>query len=462
MIEEEFLPAEPRGTFLGHVNIVVLTYALDGALAFVQGALIARALGPDGRGVYSLFVVSAAFAQVVLALGLGNASIYYLNKRALPVRSVVSAAHVATVWSLVVAGLAILLIEPWTGDTIFGGDVPDYFFIIAVPVLVYSTLLKLVLQAMSRFVELGATIVVQPIIMLMLIAGAMATGRATASTIVVFWMIAHGVASLIALSRIGLSNVDVRQIIRPRWATLRSLLGFGIQGEAGNILQLLNYRLDQYLVRVFVSLAGVGIYAVGVSMTEAIWMLANAVAIVLVPRLTLADPEEARRMTPVATRNTVLLATAGALALAAVAPILVPLVFGDAYRPSVDALWLLLPGTVALTGSKVLTGYIFSQGRPLVNTAITVLALSVTLAADLILIPAFGVNGAAAASSLTYVAHFAAALIAYRMISGQPALAAVVPRGEDVRLYADALRGIVARLSRHRTIEADVAHSPRG
>ena len=93
----------------------------------------------------------------------------------------------------------------------------------------------------------------------------------------------------------------------------------------------------------------------------------------------------------------------GALALAIVAPVLVPLAFGDAYEDSVQALWLLLPGTVALAGSKVLTSYIFSRGRPILNTGITAVSLVVTVAADLILIPLFDVNGAAIASSLAYV-----------------------------------------------------------
>ncbi len=462
-MNDEFLPAEPRGSFLGHVNVVAVTYAIDGMLAFAQGALIARALGVDGRGVYAIFVVSAAFAQVVLALGMGNAAIYYLNKRELPVRAVVSAAHVATLWALAATAIVIALAQVWSDGDLFGGGVPDWLFVAAVPVLVYSTLLKLVLQAMSRFVELGVTIVMQPLIMLVLVPVAMATDNATPSRIIGYWIIAQAASAAVALACIGLSNLDLAQIVRPRWHTLRRLVGFGVQGEAGNVLQLLNYRLDQYLVRAFVSLAGVGIYAVGVSLTEAIWLLANAVAIVLVPRLTLADADEARRMTPIAARNTILLASIGALALAAAAPVMVPLVFGDAYQRSVDALWLLLPGTVALTGSKVLTGYIFSQGRPLVNTGITLLALAVTVVADVTLIPAFGVNGAAAASSLTYVAHFAAALVAYRVISGQRAIDAIVPRASDVQLYRDALRDMTSRFTRRpRAIEADVAHSTRG
>ena len=62
------LDPAPRGSFLGHVNIVFATYALDGLLALATGALIARALGPEGRGAYALFVLSVAFAQLVLGL----------------------------------------------------------------------------------------------------------------------------------------------------------------------------------------------------------------------------------------------------------------------------------------------------------------------------------------------------------------------------------------------------------
>jgi O-antigen/teichoic acid export membrane protein len=85
-----------------------------------------------------------------------------------------------------------------------------------------------------------------------------------------------------------------------------------------------------------------------------------------------------------------------------------------------------------------------------VNTAITAVALAVTLAADLVLIPAFGVNGAAAASSIAYFVHFCAALFAYRRISGRPALDAVLPRLGDAQLYSDALRSMRDRLT-HRT-----------
>jgi O-antigen/teichoic acid export membrane protein len=233
--------------------------------------------------------------------------------------------------------------------------------------------------------------------------------------------------------------------VRPRIDVIGRLARWGVQGEIGNVLQLANYRLDQYIVRDFVSLTAVGVYAVGTSMTEAVFILSNAVALVLLPRLTSVDPVEAARLAPVASRNTMLIAGGGALALAAAAPVMIPAVFGEAFRDSVEPLWLLLPGTVALAGSKVLTSYIFSQGRPLVNTGITAVSLVVTIVADLALIPRFGVNGAAAASSLAYGAHFAAALFAYGRISGNRPLSAVMPQRDDAALYVDAARKFLSR-----------------
>ncbi len=460
-------PAANIGSLIGNVNIVLVTYAIDGALALATAALVARALGPDGRGAYGLFVVSAALGQLLLGLGLGNAAIYYLNKGQLGVRDALSAMHVVTLAGAAITAVVVAALMPvnftldvagWNATIslrgMVSGGISPWLFVVAVPLLLYMNLLRLLLQAQNRFIDLGVATVGQQAALLALVAIAFATGDPSPAQVVVYLLIASGGAAVYALLRIGVSNIDLAQIVRPRIETLRRLAGFGVQGEAGNVLQALNYRLDQYILRGFESLAAVGIYAVATSMTESVFILANAVALVLMPRLTSADPAEAARLAPVAARNTMLIAAGGALALAISAPLLLPAVFGDTFDASVRPLWWLLPGTVALTGSKVLTGYIFSQGRPFVNTMITFVSLVVTLAANISLIPAFGASGAAAASSLAYTAHFCAALYAYRRISGLPAFDAVLPRPADARLYADALRSMRARLSRRAAAKA--------
>lgn len=455
LMNEEPLAA-PQRSFLGNVNIVMITYALDGALALATGALIARALGPDGRGAFSLFVVSAAFGQLLLGLGAGNAAIYYLNKRELALRDIVSAMHVIVIAAAALTAGVVAVIAPFAADDAFGDGVAPWLLIAAVPLMLHMNLMRLTLQALSRFVDLGIATVGQQAIMLALVGALFASDEATSQRVVLSLIAASACVSAYGLLRVGVRNIDPAQIARPRLPVLRTLARFGVQGEAGNVLQLLNYRLDQYILRAFTGLSAVGIYAVSASMTEGIFILANAVALVLMPRLTSGSDEDVAWMTPVATRNTVMMAAAGAVVLALAAPLLLPAIFGDRFEDSVRPLWWLLPGTVALTGSKVLTSYIFSQGRPLVNTGITCVSLVVTLVADFALIPAFGVEGAAAASSLAYTAHLGAALFAYHRISGRSPLDALVPRPADAHLYRDALRSITSKLGRRTQLE------PRG
>ena len=163
----------------------------------------------------------------------------------------------------------------------------------------------------------------------------------------------------------------------------------------------------------------------------------------MLPRLTAADDADAARTTPLVCRNTLLVSALAALGLGAVSPWLVEALFGGDFGSALRPLLWLLPGTVALAGSKILTSYIFSRGRPLINSSITIVALAVTLVADLALIPPFGVTGAAAASSLAYGVHFALALAAYRRLSGGSIWEAVFVRGEDLRRYVEAARRLV-------------------
>jgi O-antigen/teichoic acid export membrane protein len=398
--------------------------------------------------------VSAAFLQLVLGLGIGNAAIYYLNRREMTIRDVLAASHVITAFAAVVTLVIAAIVAAVDEGGFLGTGVSPWLLAVAGPALLYWNLMRLTLQAQSRFIDLGIVTVAQQSILLVAIASLMGGGDPTATQIAGCLAGATAVAGLLGLQRVGIHHLDLGLIVRPAFDTIRKLAKFGLQGEVGNVLQLLNYRLDQYIVRAYVGLAGVGIYAVGASMTEAIFIMANAVALVLLPRLSAASEEEAQWMAPVATRNTIFVAAAGALVLAMAAPVIVPLAFGEAYEDSIEPLWLLLPGTVLLCGSKVLTSYIFSQGRPLVNTGITVISLVVTLVANLALVPWLDVNGAAIASSLAYAAHFAAALIAYGWISGRSPLRALLPDRGDIDLYRDAWRTFIARLGR-RSAEPD-------
>jgi O-antigen/teichoic acid export membrane protein len=423
-----------------------LTYVANAALAFGVAVLVARALGPDGRGVYALLLLSASLAQTVLSLGLGVAAVYELGKGTETLSRTVANTQQATLASAIVTGALVLLAWPVLGETFADHDVPYWLFAFMVPLFLDYSVLTTVLQGQGRFLAMNAVIVVQPLVLFALVGAGIILGDVGTTAAPAFWCAATLAGTALALGLLA-RETRIADVLRIDLVSLRRQVRFGLQGQVGNLVQLLNYRLDQYVVLLFVSTAGVGVYAVSVTVSQSVWFVSNAVATVLLPRLTAAGEEEAARTTPIVCRNTLLASAIAAAALATMAPWLIEGLFGDAFSGAVRPLLWLLPGTVALAGSKILTSYIFSRGRPLINSLITAAALVVTLACDFVLIPPFGIEGAAVASSIAYGTHFALALFVYRRLSGGSIWEAVLVRGGDLRRFVDAARQRLAPVS---------------
>lgn len=421
-----------RRSFLANVNFVFLTYVANAVLAFGVAVILARALGAEGRGVYALFLLSASIAQVVLSLGMNVAAVYELGKGTSSVSRVVANTQQVTLAATIICGALVLLAWPIIGQQLLDHGAPYWLFAFAVPLFINYNVLATVLQGVSRFGAMNAVIVAQPLVLLGILVAMTTIGDVDPTAALIAWSIATFAATLLAFVFLR-ADLRIPEIFKIDATSLRRQVTFGLKGQLGNLVQLLNYRLDQYIVLLFVSTAGVGIYAVSVTLTQSVWFFANAVATVLLPRLTAASEEDAARTTPQVCRSTLLVSAVAALGLAAVSPWLVEGLFGSEFSGALKPLLWLLPGTVALGGSKILSSYVLSRGKPLTNSAITVAALAVTLVADFVLIPPFGLTGAAIASSLAYATHFGLSLAAYGRLSGGSIIDAVLVRPADVR-----------------------------
>ncbi len=446
--------------FLRDINLVFFTYVANYLLAFVLSIIVARGLGADGRGVYEITLLTISISQAVMSLGVGVASLYYIGKKTYAASDLLSNSQFMVLVSAALSSLLVLLAAGTFGPKLIEEDIPYWILVFGVPLSLNFNLVTTFLQAQSRFLAMNSLTLLRPLVMVSLLIGGLILGGLNTTNVLVIWSIATLAAVVLGLLLLGIDNIQLPTVLWPNWSVLKVQMRFGVQGQLGNVLQLLNYRFDKYVVVAFVGLSGVGIYGVGVGVTESIWFIANAVAVVLLPHLTSAHKDEAAAFTPVACRNTLFLSLIAAAGLGVVSLPLVPLFFGDEFSRSVVAIWWLLPGTVALAGTKILASYIFSQGRPLINSYITLASLSVTLAGDFALIPFFGVPGAAAASSVAYSASLALSLIVYRRLSGQSPWDAVFVKGSDLRLYLETARNARARLFPPAIVAGDLEGGP--
>jgi O-antigen/teichoic acid export membrane protein len=102
------------------------------------------------------------------------------------------------------------------------------------------------------------------------------------------------------------------------------------------------------------------------------------------------------------------------------APFVIPLLFGEDFDGAARPLALLLPGIVLYAPVTVLVVYLsVRHSRPHLSLAVSVVAAVVTAALAFLLIPEYGVEGAAIASAAGYAVGAALAWALFRRVSSR-------------------------------------------
>jgi O-antigen/teichoic acid export membrane protein len=427
----------PRLLF--NINFVFLSALTANTVGFLAVIMLARALGPEGRGTTALYSAVVGICFALLNIGVAPASFYFVSRRELTGREAMEAGLTVALAAAAGTAVGVALLSLSFSDRLQMDRLPYGLAIVAVPAAIQLRMTGALLQAQGRFGAVNAIELTSALSTLLCLGAVELTTGLTVWNTVWAWL-----ASYVAPLALGYALIG-----RAAWphalagfARIRRTVLFGGQTQLAAVVELVNHRIDVFMVLMFVNTTGVGLYTVSTSQTEGLWIVANSVAIVLLANITAGSAANSAALTPVVCRNTFLVTSLAAIVGAVIAGLWIPVVFGEAYRGSVLPYLLLLPGTAAIGASKILAAYVFSRGRPMINTWIGVAVLLVTLPTNVVLITMFGVAGAAASTSLGYCLDLALTAVAYRRLSGGSVREALIPQRADVAIYLDALRGI--------------------
>jgi O-antigen/teichoic acid export membrane protein len=436
--------ALPR-RFLFNVNFVFLFALTSNTTGFAVAILLARALGPEGRGDTALFQAAVGIGVAFVNLGVGAAVFYFVSRREFDARQAMEVGLTVTLLAAVTAALAVVVTAVFFAGYLRDEDVriPYALAIVAVPAFIQLRVADGLLRAQGRFGVMNALELSIPLCMIATLGATELLFGLNVPRAVIAWTLAF-------LPPVAAAYVLIGRDAWPRrpagWPLLLKSVHFGGQTALTALVQLANYRVDTFLILALVSRSGVGIYTVANSQVEGLLILSSSVAIVLLTDITAGDKANAGRLTPVVCRNTMLVTAVAAVVAGLIVDLWLPAVFGSKYQASVEPYLWLLPGMVALSGARILSSYVFSRGLPIVNFWIAVANLAITTPVTVALLVAYDVPGAAIGTSFGYVLTLAMSAYAYARISANPIAEALIPRRADLRIYTDAVRAAVRRL----------------
>ena len=216
--------------------------------------------------------------------------------------------------------------------------------------------------------------------------------------IVAFWLIRH--------------KVSFRMLARstPETISRYDLLTFNVYSILLAFLTISLYNVDILLLRPLAGDSETGFYRASLVVAEFLWMVPMAVQYTLVQSTSeMWSKNQRKRITDIAsttTRINLSLIVIMGLGLAALADEFVPLYFGQDFTPAVGPLLLLLPGVLGLALSKPIFAIGQGKGELRVLVLTTGVAAVLNLVLNILLIPRYGMYGAAVATSIGYGSMF--------------------------------------------------------
>ena len=400
----------------GYVRQATTVYFFQGitvVAAFVGSIVLARALGPTGKGTVDLFLLLLTIVVEVALLGISSGFLYQLANIKRPFHHIHGDA-IAAAAAVGLLGVLLALAAPSFFAELVG-DLPVAYAAVALAAAGFFAYAASWTNLMLGLDRAGLMHRIQAAVAVASASAALLLwwlGRLTVDTAIVT-VVAIGVSA--ALVRLGIArrfHVGIRPA--PTAESFRASFVYGIRTFPGTLANWLHFRVDQIVIAHVLGVAGVGVYSVSVRWAELLWIVGIGLLHAGVYRVASSSTVDSYELSKRIFWATVVLAGAAGGVLAILAPALLEALYGSEFAGAVVPLLLLIPGVVAWDAARVLSNHIsYNRGRPVIPTTIAIVGALMNLAGTLYAVPRWGLSGAAAASSLSYFFVLGAVVIVF-------------------------------------------------
>lgn len=428
-------------------SAIAMTYVrqlLAGAAQLGLILISSRTLGATQTGNLALALVFPKVLAAFLNLGMGSANVYFISSRQVtPETAWAYARNLTTTMSLLGLCLGVVVISA-ASELFFAGIDESTLAIslIALPFILLVSAVASILQGMQDFPAFNKLVVFQPVLAFF---GAVVLWLIDAVNLKFFllWVSAsHGVAGISALVALS-SRMPLIGGGLPTGQYASKAFGYGVKSHLSNLLTYLNYRADLFLVNAIAGPSLAGLYAIAIRLAEQVWLIAQAFSTIALPRFSaLTSTDNARnKVAPQMARIALWLTISAAGLLALSAEPLIVLLFGAEFVASSSTFQILLTGVVALSASQILASDLASRGLVGLNLAIMAFVLFVNIAFNLKLIPEYGIEGAAMATSGAFATGLAVRLFLTSVLFDTKWWSPLAPSRSEMKVIFRAMRG---------------------
>ena len=401
----------PQGKFGRDVLWNMGAFVVQGICGLALNVLIGRFYGPAPLGLFNQVFALYIFLSQLAVFGLHFSALKHVAALRDDAPAADAAAVSAVLLTVIMATAATAL--GWIGAATLGGlfHSPGFeaAWLVALPGLWCYAVNKTLLAVINAHSRMRAFAVAQAARYLLLLA---ALG----------WFVWRGVAAGLLAGMLSIAEIllTVGLILYapsvmgwPGLAACREWFGrhldFGARSALSGAIIELNSRVDIILLGFYLDDAAIGIYSLAAMFVEggaqAFVVLRNVINPMIARSAASGRFDELATLRSRVARMTWLVSIPAGLAAMAIYPFLLPLLAKDpAFGASAPVFAILTAGLVLAAGYQPFAMVLVQSGLPGLQTVYMGLILATNVLGNAVFIPAFGIDGAAAATGASFVA----------------------------------------------------------
>ncbi|WP_075352550.1 oligosaccharide flippase family protein [Algoriphagus marinus] len=378
---------------VGLSNIFIIFFGLGTSI------VTARFIGPEGNGIIAGLLVYPSLFMSFGSLGIRQSTTYFLGKSIYSEDQIKVAISqiwmISTLFSVIISFFLIRYFSK-TGDNLN----LVILALLPIPFTLFNTynsgifLGKNDIKTFNKINWIPSLIALLSTIIFVLLLKMDVQGAMIASISAPLFM------SILLLFK----NKFIKFFsIKYEWKIIKDMLSLGSVYAVALLVINLNYKVDIIILDKLSIPYEMGIYSKGSAITQYLWQIPMIFSTIVFVRSAVSknDVQFSHKVAQLL-RLSFLAIGIGSLVLYLFSEQIIIGMYGEPYQESVEVLNYLLPGVLILTIYKVMNMDLAGKGKPWISMKAMLPALGINIFFNFILIPSYGANGAAIASTISY------------------------------------------------------------
>jgi len=376
----------------------------------LTGVVIARYLGAERFGIWTLLLLIPGYAEAFGRLQLEVSSVYFIGKKKIKLGEATFILHSVSLIMMVILTVVVFLNIDFLHNQIFRNvkmDVREFIYVVflIVPLRFIYINYSYLLISLEKLKFYNNLVIIQA-----LTTSTLSIGMVMLMDFGILGALIGSILGLLVSITYGIVKVNSLDKIRPNFnaGLLIEMAKYSVYLYVNGLIGFFQNNASTLIASYYVAPAQIAFFTLGKSISEiSTRMVPVAVNTILFPRVSSSsDHEGSIELVTRSFRVTFLIISTTTVILFLLVKPIIFILYGKDFYPVIDIFLIIIASSVMVQSSSILKTYLIGSGSAHLLPKLSILPLLLQIVLCLLLAPDFGIHGVAVSYAISAACLF--------------------------------------------------------